>query len=239
MGSTKRFLTVLLTLTAIGIFLFSCIVTVADGQGALIFVFTVPAILILLGIAIFFTEKINHKFYQKMIYLFPRTTIFFIVAFFASTLIPILNPISDKFIDTLSKTFVIFIGKTPHIFFKERASFQNKLTKAIANKDTIHFSELDLSFAWDKVCIFEPYITNEKVNLILGFNWNIENYSKINQSDSIVALVFLYQGKVNQVVDFNRNIADFKNLNLCLNRNQSQFNIQAEPGRSKILVHYN
>jgi hypothetical protein len=87
-----------------------------------------------------------------------------------------------------------------------------------------------------RVCIFGPYTNNEKAQSVLHMNWNIEERSEIHFSDSVNALVFLYQGSVNQVVDLKRGIADFKDLDICLSRNQANFELRTDANGLKILV---
>ena len=67
-------------------------------------------------------------------------------------------------------------------------------------------------------------------------NWNIEERSEIHFSDSVNALVFLYQGSVNQVVDLKRGIADFKDLDICLPRNQANFELRTDANGLTILM---
>lgn len=123
-------------------------------------------------------------------------------------------------------------------FFKERASFPTKLSAQLKkeNQKTIIFSDLDVTFAWDKVCILGPYTNKAKAKSVLNMNWNIEERSQIHVSDSVNALVFLYQGSVNQVIDLKRGIADFQDLDMCLNRNQANFEIRTDPNGLRILT---
>lgn len=86
------------------------------------------------------------------------------------------------------------------------------------------------------VCIFGPYTNNEKVKSVLNMNWNIEERSQIHVSDSVNALVFLYQGSVNQVVDLKRGITDFTDLDMCLSRNQANFKIRTDASGRRILT---
>ena len=219
----------LLTLLTLIIFLASCVITLTDGQGALVFAVSIPAMSILLFCALMFSRKLkanNHSTWR--IEYFQKIVSAFLIAFFISLLVPGLRKLPDTFMNLVGTTFTYATGATPYAFFKERASFPTKLSAQLQKESqkTIIFSDLDVTFAWDRVCIFGPYTNNAKAKSALNMNWNIEERSEIHVSDSVNALVFLYQGSVNQVVDLKRGITDFTDLDMCLNRNQANF----EPG---------
>mgnify|MGYP001405756559 CR=1 FL=1 len=67
-------------------------------------------------------------------------------------------------------------------------------------------------------------------------NWNIEERSEIHFSDSVNALVFLYQESVNQVVDLKRGITDFNDLDICLSRNQANFELRTDANGLRMLT---
>lgn len=227
------------TLLTLLIFLASCVITLTDGQGALVFVFSIPAMSILLFCALMFSRKIradNHSTWR--IDYFPKIASAFLIAFFISLLVPGLRKLPDTFMNLVGTTFTYATGATPYAFFKERASFPTKLSAQLKkeNQKTIVFAALDVTFAWDMVCIFGPYTNNAKAKSVLNMNWNIEERSEIHLSDSVNALVFLYQGSVNQVVDLKRGIADFTDLDMCLNRNQANFKIRTDANGLTILM---
>ena len=66
-------------------------------------------------------------------------------------------------------------------------------------------------------------------------NWNTEDRSQISFSDSINVLVFIYQGSVNHVVDLKRSVANFKNAEICLPREQANFEVEVDANRLKYL----
>lgn len=165
----------------------------------------------------------------------PQLFALFLIIFFVAAFIPGLRKGPEEFIGLVNKAFTFATGKTPYAFFKDRASFSNKLSQGIKNKKEIIFSDLDVTFAWDAVCIFGPYTDNQKAKSVLQMNWDIEERSKIRDSDSINALVFLYQGQVNQVVDLSRGLADFKDVDMCLARHKATFNILIDANGRTIL----
>lgn len=228
-----------LTLLTLLIFLASCVITLTDGQGALVFVFSIPAMSILLFCALMLSRRIKASPHStwRMDYL-PKIVSALLMAFFMSLLVPGLRKLPDTFMDLVGTTFTYATGATPYAFFKERASFPNKLSVQLQkeNQKAIIFSDLDVTFAWDRVCIFGPYTNNAKARSVLHMNWNIEERSEIHFSDSVNALVFSYQGRVNQVVDLKRGIADFKDLDICLSRNQANFEHRTDANGLTILM---
>jgi hypothetical protein len=229
----------LLTLLTLIIFLASCVITLTDGQGALVFVVSIPAMSILLFCALMLSRKLkanNHSRWR--IDYFPKIVLAFLIAFFISLLVPGLRKLPDTVMNLVGTTFTYATGTSPHAFFKERASFPTKLSAQLQKESqkTILFSDLDVTFAWDRVCIFGPYTNNTKAKSVLNMNWNIEERSQIHVSDSVNALVFLYQGSVNQVVDLKRGITDFTDLDMCLSRNQANFKIRTDANGHRILT---
>ena len=229
----------LLTLLTVIIFLASCVITLTDGQGALVFVVSIPAISILLFCALMFSRKLKATHHSPWhIDYFPKIVSALLIAFFISLFVPGLRTLPDTFMNLVGTTFTYATGSSPYAFFKERASFPTKLSAQLLKEpqETIIFSDLDVTCAWDMVCIFGPYTNNEKAKSALNMNWNIEERSEIHVSDSVNALVFLYQGSVNQVVDLKRGIADFTDLDMCLNRNQANFKIRTDASGRRILT---
>lgn len=220
------------------VFIGSCLITLTDGQGALIFIFSIPAIIFLLFLSWAVGRKLVTDFgVNKRLLLASKIFSVSIALFFVFLFIPVLRSIPQAFFGFVGKTFEHFVGKTPYQYVRERNSLPQVVSRAIAKNDNkpIKFSELGLTYAWDKMCIFGPYTDNQKARSVLELDWNIEDRSEIKHSESINALVFLYQGKVNHVVDLNRGIVDFKNLDLCIERERSQFELSSEGNSRKIL----
>lgn len=227
---------VTLSLITFLIFTASCVITASDGQGAFIFIFTIPMMAALLFGAALLARKSRAAHGSRFrLELIPKIFSVFLVFFFVSAFIPGVRIIPGAVMGLIAGAFTQATGKTPYVYFKERASFPNRLLEKLKTEKVIVFSEVDVTFAWDKVCIFGPYTNNAKAQSILKLDWNIEERSQIQSSDSINALVFLYQGKVNQVVDLYRGTADFKELDLCLDRPQSNFNLETDAQGRKVL----
>lgn len=241
---TKRilfiFTFILLLVSAFLAFLFSCVVTMSDGQGALIFIFTLPLITLLLGGALLLARSIDkNKKLGFSFQLLPKVSLFFLLLFIVLSFIPILNFAPQTFLKYVGISFESITGKTPYLYFRERNSFPSHLSKSLSSPaiKEIDFSSLGVSFAWDKLCIFGPYTDNAKARRVINLDWNIEDRSEIHYSDSINALVFLFEGKVNQVVDLKRGIADFSKLDFCVDRNQTLFSMSLDGNGRKLLSH--
>lgn len=227
----------LLTVVA---FLFSCIVTMSDGQGALIFAVTIPVMGVLLFVAGFSGRELDKtKSPPTNLKKIPTILVIAIATFFVISMVPGLNRLSSSFMGFVGKTFEFATGKTPYTYFKERKSFPNllKLKLDESRDGQINFDLLNVTFAWDKFCIFGPNTSNDQAKKVLNMDWNIEERSTIAHSDSINALVFLYQGKLNVVIDLARTLADFENPNRCFDRSQTHFLFRKDQsGRTFILL---
>ena len=218
-----------LSLLAFIVFLGSCVITLSDGQGALVFAFSIPIMVALLIFAIFISRKLkaSEKSYFQIVYV-PKTVLGLLLIFFSFSFVPVLRRVPETFLGWVGTSFVGITGKTPKAFFRDRASFSNKLSQALLSEKMVSFSKLDVTFAWDKVCVFGPYTNNDKAKQVLNFDFSIEERSQIHHSDSINALVFLFQGRVNQVVDLERSIADFKDLDICVSREKANFDVEMD-----------
>lgn len=198
----------------------------SDGQGALIFAVTIPAMVVLLTVARISGRALDKANTPSTKFKKAPTLLFIaILGFFVFSLVPGLNRLNSHFLGFVGKTFELTTGKTPYAYFKERKSFANLLKQKLdESKDgQINFDHVGVTFAWDIVCIFGPYTNNDQAQKVLNINWNIEERSAIAHSDSINALVFLNHGKPNLVIDLNRDLADFKNPNRCFDRSQTRF----------------
>ena len=218
------------------LFVGSCVIMLSDGQGALIFVFTIPAITALQFTAGLLGRRLKgQKQALGIVSHIPKVLTGLLLTFFVSAFIPGTRAVPEAFVSGVGNVFVRLTGKTPYAFFRERASFPVRLEEALKTQSEIRLGELDVSFAWDKVCIFGPYTNNQKARQVLGFDWDLEARSQIHFSDSINALIFLYQGSVNQVVDLRRRIVDFKVLDVCLPRPETTFKVHVDLHQHKFL----
>lgn len=226
-----------LLFSVILIFLFSCVVTLSDAQGGIIFILSLPVMGVLLLLAWVLAVKMRRLFginirFEKIPQIFGAL----LMAFFVLLFIPGLNLLPTSLMAGVGYSFKTLTGKSPYTYFRDRKSFPNLLSKQIAdpNAKEIDFGSLDVSYAWDKICIFGPYTNNKQAKDVLQIDWNIEERSVIASSDSVNALVFLYEGKVNHVEDMSRSIADFSQLDYCIDRAKAKFQLSIDASDRKI-----
>ena len=222
-----------LQIAAFIVFLFSCVVTLSDAQGALIFIFSLPVIALLLSLSWAIARKMGNGGSLER---WPKLSASSLVLFFVFSWIPGLNVVPDAFLDLVGKSFQLALGKTPYVYFKERNSFAQLLDRELGKQpNRVDLGLLGVSFAWDHVCVFGPYTNNAQAREVLHIDWNIEERSEIGHSDSINSLVFLFEGKVSTVIDLRRAIADFKSVDRCWDRRQAAFQVTRNPNNRTIL----
>jgi len=101
-------------------------------------------------------------------------------------------------------------------------AFKSSLYETIENKNTFTFNEV-VSFEWDEMFVFEPYLTTEMMEKAAGAEWTTANTwlghiyqrTKSNHtpllSDSFQKLVFLKEKKVVMDITLQRDV-DFLSL---------------------------
>jgi len=93
-----------------------------------------------------------------------------------------------------------FIGKLDAAVVKERSN---------DNVSDIRLKELT-DFAWDRVHIFNPYTTNEKIDTDLDNAWRSAGQTSIDTLDNIILLIFTNKGKVVFYIDLPRYPVDLR-----------------------------
>ena len=213
-------------LLTIAVFIFSCIITMSDAQGALVFVMAIPVMLGLLLAARFAGGRLDiARSPSTNLRQVPIYFLAFLILFFVTAMVPGLRGFNSAVMDLIKRPFELATGKSPYSYFRERKSFANLLRQKLqeTNDSHVDFDQIQVTFAWDKVCIFAPYTNNEKAKAILNMDWNIEGRSPVAHSDSINCLVFIFQGKVNAVVDLDRSLVDFDHSSQCYDRSETHF----------------
>jgi len=88
------------------------------------------------------------------------------------------------------------------------------------NGKSIDFQTLG-SHEWNKVCFLGPYNTNSEK--LLGFNWNISEYTDVLSSDGYNVIIFTNDKEVIDFVVQTRSHGDFQKMSgKCLPRNNSK-----------------
>lgn len=77
---------------------------------------------------------------------------------------------------------------------------------------------------WERVCILGPYSDNTAAKRALGFDWNIERKTTIQNNEGISLLLFLQGQSVLQYAEHPRSAGDFTNLSgRCFGRDAAVF----------------
>jgi hypothetical protein len=67
-------------------------------------------------------------------------------------------------------------------------------------------------FAWDKVFVFHPYTSKERIDRCLGFRWDSAEWSVIDSFDGANLVVFVRNGAVVCWFDHSRSDGDLMDL---------------------------
>ena len=103
------------------------------------------------------------------------------------------------------------------LFCVSCTNVSNRGSLAIANNFELNSrKKIDLAIAiedqWDKVYIFGPYTTEEKIDNTLGFNWDSYSRSSIGHNEGISLLIFTKNKQIIKYIEHPRNQGDFSNL---------------------------
>lgn len=229
----KSVLPLLLIIISIILFLGSCFITATDGQGGIVFIFSLPIMIFLLAFARLQTKKNNQKFVTTFIHSF----FIFLALFFGSLFLGRFSVIPSIVIGGVSKVFEHFSGKTPYKWARDRNDMMKAITEKM-NKNALelNLSEIKLVYNWDKVCFFGPYSDEKFVNKTIGFEWPLKLYSKISESDSINLILFIEDNRsVSYAINFPRGQAEFVELSgKCFKTLEARFKgISQEQGAIK------
>lgn len=84
---------------------------------------------------------------------------------------------------------------------------------------------------WERVCIFGPYTSRERIDAALGLHWDC-TAAQIDSDDSNCLLVFLARGSVMGFAKVPRGECDFFDLGdagKCFSRDDAVFTITTDP----------
>lgn len=82
---------------------------------------------------------------------------------------------------------------------------------------------------WQTFCAIGPYVSNEYVENLIGFKWNVKRYSSISSNDGITLLLFINENKVIAYAEYPRSKGDFLELKpQCLNREKATLKVKRE-----------
>jgi hypothetical protein len=90
------------------------------------------------------------------------------------------------------------------------------------------------SFAWDKVCIFGPYIPADRIEAVTGIPGTARDAHGIESRDDIDVLLFARGGRTAASVAHPRNRGDFgpEVVDKCYSKEQAVFAVRKPPAGS-------
>lgn len=98
---------------------------------------------------------------------------------------------------------------------EQRRNFSRKLAEAVekkwSNNNAVEVRLKDLTdFTWDRVYIFNPYTSTEKIDKDLDYVWQSAGHTSIYTLDAVILLVFTHKGRVVFYMDLPRYPVDFR-----------------------------
>lgn len=111
--------------------------------------------------------------------------------------------------------FVLFFyafegNKKEQIISEEEELF---IKEGIHNKLNENYNEIFIEdfthFEWDKIYVFNSYITENEINKYIGFNWSKNNYSSIFGYENFTLFIFFYKNEVIGDIEFHNFELDF------------------------------
>lgn len=111
--------------------------------------------------------------------------------------------------------FMLGVRYFPNSAAREREKFSERLAAEVqqkrsrANVAQVRFKDLT-DFAWDKVHLFNPYTSTEKIHEDLGYVWPPAQSIGLYTRDDISLMVFMNRGKVVFYVEQPRSPVDVK-----------------------------
>lgn len=209
---------------ALSLFLLSCFGAASDAQGALIFLFMGPIMVLLLVISYLGARKISRKALSRV----SLTALAFIVFFFLSLFLPYLNHVPGFIVGGVATVFEEITGMTPYAWSQKQNNLEQMIRDDLlkTNGKEVKFYEFQTGKDWDRVCFLGPYTEPEAARKLLKLpaSWHLDDYSSVSRSDGINTLIFLKDENPVYVVEFSRGEADFVNLSkTCLPRQEARW----------------
>lgn len=94
-----------------------------------------------------------------------------------------------------------------------RQLLRSNLADVISQNQAGEIPVVDFStittFAWDRLYVFGPYTSPEKIDASLGSFWLGSRFTSIKSSDRVTLLIFTKNGNVIQYLEFPRGQGDF------------------------------
>ncbi|MBN1898038.1 MAG: hypothetical protein JW827_04610 [Spirochaetes bacterium] len=126
--------------------------------------------------------------------------------------------------------FILLVLSLTHCARQDR--FKANLIKKI-HEETPHVIKFETltDFSWDRVFIFPPYTSDEKISQALGFIWQDAKATGIHYRDDICLLVFIKGNTVIHYTEYPRGQGDFATLKRDrYKKNEAVFLVKEEKG---------
>jgi hypothetical protein len=194
-------------LAAFSLFLFSALATAADGQGAVVFVFTLPAMLALLGFSAWMARQSSRPAFRLSLGGFG-----FLAAFFVCAFLPGLNLFPAAVVGVVGGGYKAIYGVTPYEAHHRNVDLGGLIGKALEAQGgaTLDLRGLGLPYEWKRLCVFGPYATDEAAWAAgLPKDWPLSTYSKAGLDDGVNAMVLVGDRYPVLVADLRRSLVEF------------------------------
>lgn len=212
---------IVITLAA---FLFSCMIIPTDAQGAFIFIFTLP-VMVLSSIIGYFVAKKNNLDVLKVL---NSAAIILVGLFFVSAFVPGLHFFSDGIINGSTKAFTAFMGETPKKYFSRRNNMyqliQDELDKTQRQK--IDFTKIDSRYDWNRLCFFDNNSKQAAVDSSVGQSFDLKMYNPYKDDPTHrQVLIFIENKSTSYYTWYKPSELDFtKYIGQCIERSKAVFN---------------
>jgi hypothetical protein len=221
------------------LFLWSCLMTAADGQGAIVFLLTGPVMLLLFGVGLFLVWRIPPAASATRRVLFGALggELLIIALFFAGVVIPPLRGFPDLVIGGVSRGFERVTGVSPYVWVRQDRALAERLNRTLAESGAqVTHEQISRGKPWHRLCFFGPYTDDAAAADVLGFLASTLKRSRVRDSDAFVALVFLdEEGVVLDVIDVRRDALDLVALSRsCLTPADFPLAVEEEGGRRSV-----
>ena len=119
------------------------------------------------------------------------------------------------FSHAMQKQFVILtcvslLAGCNHAATQPRDALTDQLESSV---ETITLADIGPS-DWERLCVLAPYSTNESAIAQLGFDWDAEGYTGIEQRDDVYILIFADQENVISHVEMPRQPRELLNSSI-------------------------
>lgn len=102
---------------AVATFVAACVITASDAQGAFVFIFALPLLLLFLGAAFAMSGRKSARLNRITRYGIGLFSVYLFL-FFLSAVVPTLQFVARGSVEGISRVFEAVTGKTPYAFFR-------------------------------------------------------------------------------------------------------------------------